>query len=155
MLTRRTNLPLFLATLVIFAVAGYVWDNHDIRIAEPPGDTVPPRDTIATATRAWLNAIQIDGQSAAEVCRSGATLDVDARAPFIIVATAGGGSRAGYWTASVLGYLQDERPIFKDHLFAISGVSGGSLGAAVFRAALARLPIFRSKSSIERCMTWT
>ncbi len=57
--------------------------------------------------------------------------------PLYIVATEGGGIRAAYWTAIVLGALQDSNPNFAPHLFAISGVSGGSLGAVVFDALLA------------------
>ena len=57
--------------------------------------------------------------------------------PLYIVATEGGGIRAAYWTAAVLGEIQDKNPNFAAHLFAISGVSGGSLGAAVFEALLA------------------
>lgn len=56
--------------------------------------------------------------------------------PIFVVATEGGGIRAAYWTASVLTLLQDKHPQFADHLFAISGVSGGSVGAAVFEALL-------------------
>ena len=50
--------------------------------------------------------------------------------PLIIVATVGGASRAGYWTAKVLGEIQDARRDFHKFVFAISGVSGGSLRAA-------------------------
>jgi hypothetical protein len=57
--------------------------------------------------------------------------------PLFIVATEGGGVRAAYWTATVLGSIQDADPSFADHIFAISGVSGGSLGAAVFDALVA------------------
>ncbi|MBA3830588.1 MAG: patatin-like phospholipase family protein [Chthoniobacterales bacterium] len=57
--------------------------------------------------------------------------------PLFIVATEGGGIRAAYWTATVLGKLQDGDPSFADHIFAISGVSGGSVGAAVFDALVA------------------
>jgi hypothetical protein len=57
--------------------------------------------------------------------------------PLFIVASEGGGIRAAYWTATVLGSMQDADPSFADHVFAISGVSGGSLGAAVFDALLA------------------
>jgi hypothetical protein len=60
--------------------------------------------------------------------------------PIFIVATEGGGIRAAYWTASALTAVQDRYPEFADHLFAISGVSGGSLGAAVFDAVLAHGP---------------
>lgn len=58
-------------------------------------------------------------------------------APCFIVATEGGGSRAAYWTATVLGRLQDSNQDFADHLLAISSVSGGSFGAVTFRALLA------------------
>lgn len=55
----------------------------------------------------------------------------------VFVAAAGGGLRAGYWTASVLARLYDCIPNFNHKLVAISGVSGGSLGAGLY-AALAR-----------------
>lgn len=54
--------------------------------------------------------------------------------PIILVAAAGGGIRAAYWTANLLAAFQDREPDFADHVFAISGVSGGSVGAAVFTA---------------------
>jgi hypothetical protein len=54
----------------------------------------------------------------------------------ILVAAAGGGSRAAYWAGSVLGAIQDKIPDFQRHLFAISAVSGGALGGAAFAAAL-------------------
>lgn len=60
--------------------------------------------------------------------------------PMLFVATAGGGLRAAYWTAVVTGALPGELGLglerFERHSFAISGVSGGSVGAA-FRTALA------------------
>ena len=45
-----------------------------------------------------------------------------------------GGLRAAYWTATVLGELHDRIDHFDQHLFAVSGVSGGSVGASVYRA---------------------
>lgn len=56
--------------------------------------------------------------------------------PVFIVAAQGGGLYAAYHTARVLAVLQDECPAFAQHVFAISGVSGGSLGAAVFASAV-------------------
>jgi len=62
--------------------------------------------------------------------------------PVVIVAADGGGIRAAYWTAIVLGELEDRstaNPVpFSRHVFAISGVSGGSLGAATFAAIAAQ-----------------
>jgi hypothetical protein len=54
--------------------------------------------------------------------------------PMIVVAAAGGASRAAYWTTQVLGELAEREPNFVRRLFMISGVSGGSLGATVFRS---------------------
>lgn len=58
------------------------------------------------------------------------------RTPVFIVATEGGGIRAAYWTAVVLDSLQDTIPRFRQNLFGISSVSGGSLGALVFTGLL-------------------
>ena len=52
--------------------------------------------------------------------------------PVYVVAAQGGGIYAAYHTTSILGGLQDDCPAFAHHLFAISSVSGGSIGAATF-----------------------
>lgn len=57
--------------------------------------------------------------------------------PVILVAAEGGGVRAAYWTASVLARIQREREDFASHIFVISSVSGGSLGAGLFAALIA------------------
>jgi hypothetical protein len=59
--------------------------------------------------------------------------------PMVIVAAAGGGIRAAYWTATALEKLEKDLGSdgVRPYLFAISGVSGGSVGAAAFEAALA------------------
>ena len=67
--------------------------------------------------------------------------------PVYIVLSNGGASRAGRWTSTVLGHLQDTsfqlnpHDSFKDHLLCIAGASGGSVGNAAFYSLL--------KSSIE------
>jgi Patatin-like phospholipase len=54
------------------------------------------------------------------------------RYPVYIVAAEGGGIYAAYHAAMVLARMQDQCPNFSQHVFAISSVSGGSLGAAIF-----------------------
>jgi hypothetical protein len=54
--------------------------------------------------------------------------------PVFIIAAEGGGIYAASAVSTLLAKLQDAVPEFSKHVFAISGVSGGSLGAAVFRA---------------------
>jgi hypothetical protein len=54
--------------------------------------------------------------------------------PVYVIAAEGGGMYAAYHAASFLGALQDQCPSFAHHVFAISSVSGGTLGAAFFTA---------------------
>jgi hypothetical protein len=61
----------------------------------------------------------------------------------IVVAAAGGASRAGFFLGSIIGYFMQEAPTHdldanqvRNQLFGISGVSGGSLGAVMVTAAL-------------------
>jgi hypothetical protein len=58
------------------------------------------------------------------------------RYPIYIVTSDGGGIRSSLWTAIILGRLTDLRPTFSSHIFTISAVSGGSVGAAVYAALL-------------------
>lgn len=50
----------------------------------------------------------------------------------IMVAADGGGIRAAYWAGTMLAALHDRYADFSSHLVAVSGVSGGSLGAGVY-----------------------
>ncbi len=54
--------------------------------------------------------------------------------PAFIVAAEGGGIYAASAAATFLAKLEKQEPGFTRHIFAISGVSGGSIGAAVFQA---------------------
>jgi len=51
-----------------------------------------------------------------------------------LVAAEGGGIYAASAAATFLAKLEDLEPGFAEHIFAVSGVSGGSIGAAVFQA---------------------
>ncbi|KPJ91292.1 MAG: hypothetical protein AMJ53_11975 [Gammaproteobacteria bacterium SG8_11] len=107
--------------LILWAlVVGLFVDNHQVRSSGPlPVD----REALATAAERWHDqAVEASGSN---------------EPPLVIVATAGGGIRAAYWTATVLGRLQDEEPRLRNYLFGVSGVSGGSLGATVFVTLLA------------------
>ncbi|MFD9521579.1 hypothetical protein [Streptomyces sp. NPDC059979] len=50
--------------------------------------------------------------------------------PMLFVAAAGGGIRAAYWTSAAMDRLTDASPCARSYSFALSGVSGGSLGLA-------------------------
>jgi predicted acylesterase/phospholipase RssA len=118
--------------LAAFAVLFSAWgDNHGVRTfdaatratATSAADTSPAPATPASAAEAWLRR---------EAGAAGAPTDL------VVVAAAGGGIRAAYWTATVLGALQDCAPALRRKLFAVSGVSGGSLGAVTFATLLSQ-----------------
>ena len=93
------------------------------------------RPTVAQAAQAWYRQARTAFAERHPEWDENSGVPV----PMLIVATAGGGIRAAYWTAAVLDKLGMEhgggaRP----YLFAVSGVSGGSVGATAFEAALAK-----------------
>ncbi len=63
--------------------------------------------------------------------------------PVFLTLADGGASRSGYWVASVLAKLEDSSlGNFSQHLFGLSGASGGSVGNAVF------FSLLKSKSQL-------
>lgn len=125
--TATTRFPWFgvAALFVVFLPALNGWlsdriDNHDVRMVEG-GKPVPARWTIDEALQAWL-----DERRPASPAKD--------RPPFIVVAAEGGASRAGYWTVLALGEMVRQDPSARDSIFAISSVSGGSVGAVLMRA---------------------
>src|SRR5262249_51170763 len=76
--------------------------------------------------------------------RENRCLDAPASCPRpIVIAAAGGASRAAFFTASIIGYFMQEASdnrldpnTVRKRLFAISGVSGGAMGAVMVTAAL-------------------
>jgi hypothetical protein len=103
------------------------------------------RPNVTDAAQAWY-------RQAAPVYHA---LHPEEPVPLFIVATAGGGIRAAYWTATVLQTLEEKLSaaalkkqdpaldnsvaadgLMRHLLFAISGVSGGSVGAAAYAAAV-------------------
>jgi hypothetical protein len=122
---RRFGVPA-LATVVVLLLVFEVFglaDNHEFRHQ----DSSVQRPSIESAFRSWL-AARKDAQ---------AYRNANKPYPVYIVAAEGGGMYAAYQTAKFLARMQDLCPTFAQHLFSISSVSGGSLGAGVF-AALAK-----------------
>jgi hypothetical protein len=111
-------------TLVFFAALLFSFfnrtDNHFIRTVHGSGHN--HRDKLADSFDTWY--------------KSRADLESynNDQYPVIIVAAAGGGLYAALHVSTVLSRLQDNCPNFAQHVFAISGVSGGSLGSALFSA---------------------
>jgi hypothetical protein len=109
--------------LLISVVVSGISENHQIR--EIVGGQVVPKDrpSMEEAYRAFV----------AQAPRLPEDQDT---VPVVLVSAAGGASRAALWTVAVLGALDDQQPNFHHTIFAISAVSGGSLGAVDYVAGL-------------------
>lgn len=132
----RTSLPVLgVACLAFFVMPWLAGDHHDARSCRSsPSDRCKAE---AFEHRPFLKQVFLDwyaqniALSKPMVGRGGKEVHAP---PLIFVATAGGASRAAYFTTQVLGEIAKREEHFADRLFLISGVSGGSLGAAVFRS---------------------
>ena len=128
--------------LALLAVAAVAWaiigtnNNHQVRL----GDERAPEPLDAPAAFSeWL--------------QKRADLQEFAGRPYpvYLVTAEGGGLYAAAHAAWVLARIQDSCPVFARHVFAISGVSGGSLGAAVFSALTKAYPSPRKLAREQKC----
>jgi hypothetical protein len=122
LLEARVRIPalfLLIVCAVTFSFLG-LNDNHGIRQLTSAAGTGAKRQlqSIGDGFGQWL-------QSRKDLARYDAY-------PVYLIAAEGGGIYAAYRTATLLTSLQDQCPRFSHHLFAISSVSGGSVGAAVY-----------------------
>jgi hypothetical protein len=157
-LARRSHVahaPFILIAVLCVGILDYViGDNHTVDVGATRIENVEGKPTfdhqvdLAEAVKSWRAANQC-GDGSPETCPSP-----------IIVMTTGGASRSSFFVGSVLGLLLDatcpqdidptthvkswqqaqpacaEEPMFAKRVFALSGVSGGSVGVAIFQKAL-------------------
>jgi hypothetical protein len=115
--------PVFLVLLALVLVIPSLVDLHAVRITRSPEIAVDRRDSLDNLFAAWF-----------EKCvrnKSGGVVRP------VIVALSGGASRAGLWGARVLAEADAATAAGGTGIFAVSSVSGGSLGAAAYLASLA------------------
>ncbi len=167
LLSNRLQFPFIIVLIVVsVALTPLIGDGHDMRVA-----VLSPKETAAIKPPSFAEALQrwkdASGWSAKGCDRLSEGAPELASCPRpIIVAGEGGGSRAAFLLASVLGALEDEsldkgkgpdaRP-FHQQLFAISSVSGSSVGAAFFIGALKAQPeaqADRLKKALRRQRQW-
>lgn len=117
----RTKLPaLSLLVLTAFIVSALdLNDNHSIRITKTLVRLNKPADTQFAD---WIASRPDRAHFKAR----------NEPYPVYIVAAQGGGIYAAEHVAVTLARMQDRCPSFAQHIFAISGVSGGGLGGALF-----------------------
>ena len=90
-----------------------------------------PRAELDAALVAWLKQL-CGADPACKDAKPDHAGDLKAN----LVYAEGGGIRSAYWTALVLGELTKTDPQFLTRSFSVSGVSGGAIGAAAWRACL-------------------
>lgn len=159
-LGNRYRFPSVALVLILAVIFSLFNDNHWVRLYpgmntyEPP-EALPhdPAWVRPLATyhsledyfQAWIRDLQV-------YRKKNSGYRQEPPIPVFIVAAEAGGIRAAYWTASVLAELQDRARDqdlnFARHLFAISAVSGGSLGGTMF-AALLNAPAEQARSGCQ------
>lgn len=108
---------------VLVLVIGYLFEPHNVRIAEDRNSTAKIFDQRQHLEEFFINWLQ---QREAEIRR-------DSIYPVFFVLADGGASRSGYWTAAVLSRLEEgSGNHFSRHLLCLSGTSGGSVGNSTF-----------------------
>lgn len=133
----RYRVPALTLVLIWLVVISPFTDNHRVRLARDMKSTHVPTATERAGWRHTTSPLAARGfEDYFRAWVTGLSAPSNQPIPVIFISTEGGGIRAAYWTATVLAELQDRHPQFSRHVFAISGVSGGSLGASVFAAAL-------------------
>ncbi|MGO8653124.1 hypothetical protein ACC839_33045, partial [Rhizobium ruizarguesonis] len=106
------------ALFIVVLITSLWVDNHEVRHstsqASEQESAIKARPTLDQAYQTWRSQFPpSDGHPI----------------PMIFVASEGGASRAGYWTAAVMSRLESSsKGEFSKHVFAISSISGGSLG---------------------------
>jgi len=117
--------PAFFMLLIVVLIFSTLNDNSSIRQLNSQ-QSVADRENIETNFRNWVL------QRVPEIKDSSPSGRRDSVYPIIIVAAEGGGIRGTSWTAQVLKKLNGLDPQFMDHVYAISGVSGGGVGSVFY-----------------------
>lgn len=127
----------FLLLLLAFLIG--FGETHYVRTVEvkESGNNYASRPQLNAYLTTWLNDRNIStpstgGGKGEAPDTTGKDYDI-----YFVMAN-GGASRSGYWSASVLGKLEDaslrydSTDRFSDHVFCLSGTSGGGVGVATF-----------------------
>lgn len=120
--TRRLHFPVFVFIFILVFSFSFFNGNKDVRIMEAKESRT---DNIYEYFKKWYKTRSEEDHRAK-----------NNPVPMIMVLSEGGGIRAAYWSACLLGRLQKENQVFSKYIFGIQGVSGGSFGATVFASLL-------------------
>jgi hypothetical protein len=130
---RQVNFNFLLIVLIV--CFGYIFETHPVRMDELKSGNEQVYARRLSFHRYIDNWLTWHRDS----------LDAAKTFPVFFVLADGGASRSGYWVASVLSALHEDtrdssttyHSYFTDHLFCLSGASGGSVGNTAFLSAYA------------------
>jgi len=118
---------LHMALWIVIIIFGKIFEPHWAKLISYKEENIQvfnSRPTLYNYFDKWTDKRKIEIQQ-------------DSSYPVFFVLADGGASRSGYWTASVLSKLEDTtKGKFSQHLFCLSGASGGSVGNGTFLALL-------------------
>jgi hypothetical protein len=135
LLSHRKNINFNFLGIALIIICGFLFEIHPVRtkkINEQAKQVYAERPAFRKYLENWINWNR-------------AAIDSSTQFPVFFTLADGGASRSGYWAALVLGRLHEQtrydkslsnRSYFTDHLFCLSGASGGSVGNASFLASL-------------------
>ena len=131
----RYRVPAFTFALLWALLCSLSNDNHAIRML-PEVRLDKDKPNLDAALDEWLARV-----------KSKYPLPASGERPLYLVSASGGGIRAAYWPAIILGHIEDRsgaesKASFAEHVFAMSGVSGGALGEITFTALIATGPVW-------------
>ena len=124
-------------TAAVIMVSLVMFDPTDILVKDEVYQIRPTE----TSESQLYPVLRPDLASALIQWHTSRNLPTEGDVPLVIVAAEGGASRAAVWSLSVLGsldrHMRSQDLAFSDHVFALSAVSGGALGALTFAQAYA------------------
>jgi hypothetical protein len=143
LMARRVGIAVLVMLLpALLAVNAYQYD-HAPTVAQNPAKPLADTFKVKNNFLCWLDrrGVKTAATAVPTACPATAGPAVQRKPwpaatkyPVFIVAAEGGGIYAASAISTFLAKLQDTVPNFDDHVFAVSGVSGGSIGAAIFQA---------------------
>jgi len=109
--------------LIALLIAGFFNESHYVMLTDKKeNEATTNRPTLRNYFTEWVKKKQLLQSDSSQ-----ATL------PVYFVLADGGASRSAYWTASVLGTIEEKTGgEFSKNIFCLSGASGGSLGNVAF-----------------------
>jgi len=134
LLSYKQNINFNFLVISLIVICGFIFEIHPVRLKAIEPKTEQPylkRQGFRSYLENWVKWHR-------------AAIDSSDHYPVFFTIADGGASRSGYWVAVVLGRLHEQtrysdttnRSYFLDHLFCLSGASGGSVGNTSFLAAV-------------------